>query len=47
MVLAAGPSRDVASVEKAGLTLETVHEISVGRWDPLSLAIRAQLQAGA
>jgi SAM-dependent methyltransferase len=37
----------VASVEKAGLTLETVREISVGRWDPMSLAISAQLPSGA
>jgi SAM-dependent methyltransferase len=35
----------VSSFEKAGLTFDTLREISVGRWDPMSLAIRAYAPA--
>jgi SAM-dependent methyltransferase len=31
----------IASFERAGLKLDTLREISVGPWDPMSLAIRA------
>jgi SAM-dependent methyltransferase len=33
--------RYVASLEQAGLALDTLREISVARWDPMSLALRA------
>jgi hypothetical protein len=35
----------VSSFEDAGLTFDTLREISVGRWDPMSLAIRAYAPA--
>jgi hypothetical protein len=31
----------VRAIERAGLGMETLREISVGRWDPMSLALRA------
>ena len=36
----------VASFEQAGLKLDTLREISVGQWDPMSLAIRARARSG-
>lgn len=36
----------VSAFERVGFTLDTLREASVGRWDPLSLAIRASLPFG-
>jgi SAM-dependent methyltransferase len=36
----------IASFERAGLGLETLREISVGQWDPMSLAVRVHASGG-